>query len=167
MKCGGGVTLVTLATRAQAAAFLKSETTPVVVCAVGSEDTVCVAVSLFLPQIWGSAAVQSGERRGLALSRRDLSIFSLVPARRGSKREWGREPKPAAPHFSTAATGMSTISLTQRRRYQSKFRLSTRSFCKKNVVKNGRSVDACRECRWAAPLIVLVASIAFPLKAIL
>ena len=69
LKCGGGVNLVTLATRAQPAAFLKSETTPVVVCAVGSEDTVSVAVSLFLPQIWASAAVQSGERVGSLAAR--------------------------------------------------------------------------------------------------
>ena len=75
LKCGGGVTLVTLATRAQPAAFLKSETTPVVVCAVGSEDTVCVAVSLFLPQIWGSAAVQSGERVGCWLSRGEILAY--------------------------------------------------------------------------------------------
>ena len=75
MKCGGGVNLVTLATRAQPAALLKPETTPVVVCAVGSEDTACVAVSLFLPQIWGSAAVQSGERVGYWLSRGEILAY--------------------------------------------------------------------------------------------
>ena len=44
-------------------------------CVRRGERGQCVAVSLFLPQIWGSAAVQSGERVGYWLSRGEILAY--------------------------------------------------------------------------------------------